>query len=552
MTHRRSLLVTLLAGALVVGSLAGFLAPRDDDFFALRKNFQILGALYEELVGGYVDPLDAEKLLRTGIEAMLRDLDPYTTFMDEADNADIDIITRGRYGGVGVNLGMRNGKVTVISTVEGASAHRQGVRPGDVITHIGGRPTERLSSGDVRGLMRGEPGTAVALTIFREGVPEALQFLLTREEVRVRNVSFAGFLGPDTTGGVGYIRLERFARDADAEVHRQLQQMLQTGRLDGIVLDLRDNPGGLLEAAVNITQLFVPQGSVIVSTEGRLPQTEHTYRSQSPPLAPDAPLVVLVNKFSASASEIVAGAVQDLDRGLIIGAPTYGKGLVQIIKPLPYNTSLKLTTSRYYTPSGRSIQAVDYRRHDGAASAIPDSLRKTYRTRAGRAVLDGRGIEPDVMLSAGAPGDLEEALDRRAAFFFFANHYAAGHPKLDPDFEIDDAVWNDFRAWLDEQDFSYRTDAERDIEALEAELKANGYVAAEAAVEALKQAVRAEKERDFARRRARLSDRLSAEILTRYEGGREQTRAALARDPAVQEALRALADPAALGRRLRP
>ena len=537
-----TLLVTLLTVLLGSGVFVGFFMPPDDDFFALRKNFQVFSAIYEELVTGYVDDLDAEALLRSGIDAMLADLDPYTAFIDEADNADIEIITRGRYGGVGLNLGMRGGKITVISPVEGASGYKQGIRAGDILTHIAGKSTEGLSLSDIRNLMRGEPGTAVEITIVREGLDEPLNFLLTREEVRLKNVTYSGFIEDDTLLGIGYIRLDRFARDADSEVQRAIKALDETGRLQSLILDLRDNPGGLLDAAVRITQLFVPQGSTIVSTRGRSPETERTYRSQTAPLLPDLPLVVLVNEYSASASEIVAGAIQDLDRGVIVGTTSYGKGLVQVIKPLPYNTSLKMTTSRYYTPSGRSIQAIDYGRHDGTSSEIPDSLRRVFRTAHGRAVLDGNGIEPDIEVSPGEVSELEQALDRRAAIFFFANHYAATHPTIPPSFTVTDEVMEEFKTWLEDQGFTYRTDAERSIDDIARALEELGYESATDEVKALRAAVAKEKAEDFDRHDERIRERLRAEILARYSGEEAQIKAALGRDAQVKAAVSLLQD----------
>lgn len=532
---------------------AGFFAPRDDDFFALRKNFQIFGAIYEELAAGYVDPLDPQRLMRAGIESMLEDLDPYTVFFDEAANSSVDVITQGRYGGVGLNLGERDGRLTVTSPVEGTSGYKQGVRTGDVVTHIAGQPTDELTMHDVHTLLRGEPGTAVEIVVEREGEPEPLRFLLTREAVQVKSVSYQGF----AADGIAYVKLDRFGREAGAEVRQALQALQQQALqqqapLKGVLLDLRDNPGGLLDAAVEISELFVPQGAVIVSTKGRAPGTERTYRSRTVPLLPEVPLVVLVNGLSASASEIVAGAVQDLDRGLVVGTTTYGKGLVQIVRPLPYNTSLKLTTSKYFTPSGRSIQAIDYGRHDGNANAIPDSLRRTYRTAAGRAVQDGRGIEPDVAAPPGSAGELEAALDRRAAFFFFANHYAAQHPTLPDGFEVTDALLADFRAWLAQERFTYRTAAERAADALTADLDAAAYDGALDEARALAEAIRKEKEADFARHAAHLKARLRTEILARYYGQQAQVEASLRYDPQVLRSLALLRDADTYTRALRP
>ena len=289
----------------------------------------------------------------------------------------------------------------------------------------------------------------------------------------------------------------------------------------------------------------MPQGSVVVSTRGRAAQTQRVYRSKAAPVAPDVPLVVLMNEYSASASEIVAGAVQDLDRGAILGVPSFGKGLVQVIKPLPYRTSLKMTTSKYYTPSGRSIQAIDYGKHDGTFIEIPDSLRRPFRTAAGRSVMDGRGIEPDVAAPLEELSELEQALKRRAAFFFYANAYTARHAEIAADFEVDDATLADFRAWLEAEDFTYRTAAEREAEALIESLDVTGYDEAQDEAEALRAAIAEAKADDFARHADRLKERLRAEILARYVSESAQVKAALDHDEQLAEALELLEDASA-------
>ncbi len=535
------LVVTLVAGAFV-----GAWTARDDDFFALRKNFEIFGAAYEELVTDYVEPLDPERMMRTGLEAMLADLDPYTTFIDEASTTDISIITRGQYGGVGLNVGTRGGQITVVAPIEGASGYKQGVRAGDVLRSVDGKATDDLSLDDVQALMRGEPGTTVTLTVAREGEPEPLEFVLTRQQVTLDNVSYRGFLrGNDDLGevqDVGYVKLDRFAREAASEVRQAVQDLQQERRLKGLVLDLRDNPGGLLDAAVDIASLFVPRGSVIVTTRGRLQETERVYRSERTPLAPDVPLVVLVNAYSASASEIVAGALQDLDRGVVMGTTTYGKGLVQVVRDLPHNTALKLTTAKYYTPSGRSIQSIDYARGDTVA--VPDSLSRTFRTKAGRRVRDQHGIEPDVVQGVAAPSELEEALMRRAAFFFFANHYAAAHEALPAGFAADDATLGAFRAWLQAEAFDYRTDAERAVARLRKGLAENGYTETRDEVDDLMTALDEAKRDDFEEHAGDLRARLQTEIWARYLSQSEQVEAALRHDEEVRAAAALLADEA--------
>lgn len=534
----RLFVVVLVVGLVGFGAGSGFFSPPDDDFFVLRKNFQIFGELYEELVGNYVEPVDAEHLMRTGIEAMLKELDPYTTFIDEADNADIDIITRGRYGGVGLNISRRNGRFVVTSPVEGASGFRQGIRTGDVITAINDNSTEELSSEDVRNLLRGEPGTIVEVTVRREGQDEELSFALTREEVALDNVTYRGFVNGEASEGLAYVRLERFTQDAGSDLRRALRTLDKETPLEGIILDLRDNPGGLLDAAVEVTSIFVPEGSTVVSTKGRAPQTERTYRSRREPLFPDTPVVVLVNEYSASASEIVAGALQDLDRGLVVGQPTFGKGLVQVIRPLSYNTSLKMTVSKYYTPSGRSIQTLDHA--DRSHEAIPDSARTAFETAAGRTVYEGRGIEPDLTISPGQNSELENALIRDAAFFFFASHFAAEHDTVGADFEPTEETLAAFRAWLDERDFSYQTRAERSVENLKAQLAENTHVRADEEVDALITAVRASKQDDFERHKEDIRERLRSEILSRYLEQAEQVRASLEDDVQYQEAVELL------------
>lgn len=527
---------------LIVGVTVGFWMPRDDEFFAIRKNFQIFGALYEELVTNYVDALNPEQVMRTGIESMLEDLDPYTVFIDEANNIDIDILTRGRYGGIGLNIGIRNGQVTVSSPIENTGGYEQGVRAGDIITTIAGQSTEGMALTDVNALLRGEPGTAVEMTIVREGEPEPLPFLLTREEVELHNVSYSGFLKDDPAAGMAYVKLERFGRNAADEVKHALDILQATAPIQGVVLDLRDNLGGLLDEAVSLTQFFVPHGSTIVSTRGRLSNTERVYRSTMQPLYPEIPVAVLVNEYSASASEIVAGAIQDLDRGVIVGVSSFGKGLVQIVRPLPYNTSIKITTAKYYTPSGRSIQAIDYGRHDGSSEAIPDSLRRTFTTLGGREVKDGRGIEPDVRVSFGEESELEEALRRRAAFFFYANHYAATHSQIEPNFVVSDAIYDDFRAWLNREGFTYSTSMEYAMGDLSEQLEANGYSSTGDEIAALNRALAQEKAMDFNRHEPRLKERLRAEILSRYLDRDKQVRASLANDGQVLRAERILQD----------
>ena len=528
-----SFLVVALGASMSLGMLVGFWMPADDDLFELRKNFEIFGAVYEELVTGYVEDLDPERLMHVGIDAMLSELDPYTTFIDEGQQTDLRVLQQGSYGGVGLNVGTRGGRITVIAPVEGASAYKQGVRAGDVITRIEKQTVDSLSVSDVETLLRGEPGTTVEVEVERAGAPARIPFTLTRKMIDVDSVPFRGFVG-DAEDGVGYVKLERFTRDAGAEVKRAIEHLQQSGTLNGLVLDLRDNPGGLLQEAVSIAELFVPEGATVVSTRGRLSKAQRSYRSDRAPLVPNVPLVVLVNGFSASASEIVAGAVQDLDRGVVLGTTTYGKGLVQVVRSLPHNTSLKMTTAEYYTPSGRSIQSVDYTASDSVS--IPDSLRRTFTTARGRRVRDQQGIRPDIIAEARAPSELEEALRRRAAFFLYANHYAAGRDTLTADFEVSDAVLGDFRTWLDEAGMTYPTDAEHAVTQLRRQLASADDERVDDELADLHAAVEREKSEGFDRHASALKDHLEAEILARFVPESDQIEASLAHDAQVDSA----------------
>lgn len=544
MTKKRLGLAVLLAAVLGLGFAAT--TAEDDDFFAIRKSIEIYGAAYKALVGQYVNDPDPERLMQSGLEAMLADLDPYTTLLDEADRTEALLRKRGGYGDVGLSLGRRGGKVVVTAPEENARAYEQGLRTGDVLLRVAGRAVDNLTLADVHELLRGEPGTSVKVKVQREGQPELMTFVLSRQKVDRRTVSHSGIISND----VGYVRLDRFGRRSGQEVRKAMKKLQKQRELNGFVLDLRGNPGGLLEQAVAVTGLFVPQGTEVVSMRGRTAQTQRTYRSKKAPLAPDVPLAVLIDDISASASEIVAGAVQDLDRGVLVGETSFGKGLVQKVEQLPYNTALKLTVAEYFTPSGRNIQSKDYRRD--SAATIPDSLRETYETKGGRTVRGGGGIMPDVKAAPPKPGALEQALKRRASFFFFANDYAARRDTLPDGFAVDDALLADFREWLEGRGFSYESDAQRALQALKGEVKKEGYAGAvRGDLKALRQALQQQKQRAFERHSSALKGELRRAILARYLDRSGQRAALMEHERALQEALRLLGDDGAYNDLLR-
>lgn len=522
-----------------------FVGFRNDDlFFQLKKNFTIFGKIYEELATGYVDPVDPEKLLRKGVNEMMRSLDPYTVFFDEADNEDAEMQMRGGLGTVGAAIGMREGKVTVVELLEGYSAAEQGIRVGDAIIQINGKPTTGQTIREIASLLNGEPGSALTLKIERQGETELLNFSLLRKKLELKNVTHAGFVADDTTRGIGYIKLAQFGRDCAREVKEAVLSLKNTHKLKGLVLDLRGNPGGLLDQAIMITSLFVPEGSAIVSTKGRLATSEQLVKSAVQPVLPDTPLTILLDRASASASEVVSGAIQDLDRGVIIGETSFGKGLVQAVKPLVYNTSMKFTTAKYYTPSGRCIQALNYSDvdEDGAPVAVPDSLRKSFKTKAGRTVKDGKGIDPDLAVKMGTTTELEQALQRRSAFLFFANQFAANRPTIATNFDVTDGLLNEFRQWLNNQNFSYKTKSEKSLEKLQAELTKAGYTRSNAQAQSLLNQINREKNDDFSRNAPRLKLLLRSAILARYYGPVAQIKAQMINDPFLSEAEKVIRD----------
>ena len=526
--------------------LAASAEAQEVDYFAIRKSFGLYGAVYEILASEYVDAIDAEALMRSGIGAMTGSLDPYTVYYDEATAAASRLQQGGDVGGVGVVVAERGGRLVVVSVLDGSDAERQGLRAGDTVVSLAGQMAAGLAAQRANGLLRGEPGSTVPLEVTREGEAEPLRFVLVRAGDPDTEVTYSGFLG-DPAEGVGYVRLGRFLQDAAGQVARAVAGLQEDGEVRGLVLDLRGNPGGLLEQAVALSGQFLPLGTVITQTRGRAAGTDQTYHTQEPPTVPDLPVVVLQDGASASASEIVAGALQDHDRAVIVGETSFGKGLVQVVRPMPYGTALKLTVSRYTTPSGREIQRLTYAQGTEATEAGPG---RTFETAAGRTVRSGVGIEPDVAVSLGEESELERALVRSAAFLRFANRFAADTPTLPTGFRVDDALLRRFQQFVEGEGLDYRTDAERTADALADDLAEAGYDGATRALRDLREAVAREKARDFERHADRLRSSLRQEILSRYVGQQAQTVDALSEDAVVAEARRLILDPAAYARAL--
>ncbi len=524
---RKKFVLLLLAG--IVAALGMGFFDNDNPYLKINKNIDIFGRVYKEISTSYVDEIDPEKFMQAGIDGMLETLDPYTVFYGDKEGEEIDLITHGQYGGVGISIGARDGYITVIAPMEGYSAQKQGIRAGDRIIEINGEKIFNMNPDSVRSRVRGEPGTEVRMKIEREGEKDPLDFVLMREEIQVNNVSYSGYLG----NGIGYIRLERFSRRAGDEVRQSIKELKAKGELRGVILDLRNNPGGLLEAAVDIVSKFVPKGSTIVTTRGRKSDEEKMYTANEEPIAGDIPLAILVNKNSASASEIVAGAIQDLDRGVIVGMRSFGKGLVQTITPISYNTSLKITTARYYTPSGRSIQEIDYmhKNKDGVFAVTPDSLKHEFTTENGRKVLDANGIAPDSVIKEEEHSALYQELIRKAMFFRFATHYVSLHHTGGADFSVDDALLKDFEEYLKTQKFEFKDDAERKLSEMKDVIQKEKYSSAVlASLESIGKQLEKEKASAFPRHADELRDELQEEIVGRYAGERGRIKASLLHD----------------------
>jgi carboxyl-terminal processing protease len=541
----------MIAGAgLFLVLSAGFIAPADSDFYQkVTRGIEVYGRVYKDVSVNYVDDIDPDKFMQAGIEGMLGSLDPYTTYIDQEDGDEVDLLTNGKYGGIGVTIGIRDGGVRVITVMDGYSAQRQGIVPGDRLLTVDGVAVAGKRPDEVRSLTRGEPGTEVTVTVEREGEARPLEFVLIREEIQVRNVTYADFVEP----GIAYIRLERFSRKAGDELRQSIKELKLKGEIAGVILDLRGNPGGLLDAAVDVVSKFVPRGTVVVRTKGRRPDADREYRTEEEPLLLTTPLAVLTDRGSASASEIVCGSLQDFDRAVIVGTRTFGKGLVQTILPLPYGAQLKITTARYFIPSGRSIQEVDYmhRDHNGVFATVPDSMKKVFRTVHGRTVMEHGGIAPDSIVTEEDDGPMVRELHRKALFFKFVSRWVAAH-KEEQGAGVNDSTLGAFRRFLAAEKFDFQEEAAAKIQELR-QIASRSHYAPEVLtdLDLLASALDREKGRGFDRYLDHLREELTMEFLARTKGERGRIEASLAGDRPVGTAIGILKNRKWYDRRLR-
>jgi carboxyl-terminal processing protease len=451
--------IIYLAGFIILFLSVGFSTLQNKDL-ELVKNLDIYYTLFRELNMFYVDETNPEELVTTSIDAMLSSLDPYTTYIPESDMDDFQFQTTGEYGGIGSLIRRSGDQVMIAEPYEGFPAAKTGIRAGDVILKVDGVSTKDMEIESVSDKLKGKPGTELKLTMERYGVPDPMEFTLTREKISILNVPYYGMIDQ----GTGYIRITNFTTGASKEVENAVKALKRDHQLNSLVLDLRSNPGGLLIEAVRICNLFVDKGEMIVYTRGKMNQWDSDYTTTQEPLDKDIPLVVMVNRGSASASEIVAGAIQDLDRGVIIGQRTFGKGLVQTSRPLKYNAQLKVTTAKYYIPSGRCIQALDYthRNEDGSVGIIPDSLISEYKTKNGRLVYDGGGVQPDFEVVPEMLSEIAVQLYTQNMFFNFATRYRNTHAEIESpeSFSLSDDDYDLFKSFIEENNFEFLTDSE--------------------------------------------------------------------------------------------
>jgi len=452
----------LIATAVIL--VTGFATVNSDIYFNIAKSIDTFGKVYREVSINYVDKINPENFMLAGIKGLLSSLDPYTTYIDETMKKDLDVITNGKYGGIGTSVGLRRNKITILDLMEGYPAQRQGLRVGDIIIKVDSIEVNKDNYEDLSKYLKGEPGKIVNLTIGREGIKDSLIFQLVLEEIVIKNVNFYGFIPED--GNIAYIKLSGFSRSAGNEVKNALLDLKSKKDIHSIILDLRGNPGGLLDQAIDVSEKFLNKGDIIVSVIGRDTSQISRYYSKETPLAEKSKLVVLVDGGTASASEIVAGAVEDHDRGVIVGEKSFGKGLVQTVLPLSFNTSLKITTAKYYTPSGRCIQEIDYSKNDEIFNDSKSENLSKFFTNNNREVFANGGITPDSIVSNSSQSKQVQTLLARGIFFQFATNYFNGNSVTNIDKLDESKLFNELLIYLSEHKFDYTSQSEKLLEEL--------------------------------------------------------------------------------------
>lgn len=520
-----------------------------DNYFEISKNLEVFASLFKELNESYVDPIEPGKAMKTGIDAMLAELDPYTNYITEDDIQNYRFQTTGSYGGIGSTVIQKDGFVAIDEPYEDSPTQQAGLKAGDLIIAIDGNSTAGKSVSDVSDFLKGSPGTKVKLTIKDAFTQAESEKTITRGQIKVTSVPFAGFVGNNQD--IAYVRLTQFTQKCSNLLLQNLDSLKRVKpNMKGIVLDLRGNPGGLLDESVDICNLFIDKNELVVSTKGKAKEWDKDFKTSRPVWDKNIPITVLINSSSASASEIVSGTLQDLDRAVIIGQKSFGKGLVQTTKPLSYNAKLKVTTAKYYTPSGRCIQAIDYsnRKEDGSLGKIADSLKTKFKTKNGRTVFDGGGVEPDVKVKAEKLGPIIPTLFKKYYIFDYATYYVKNHAEISSagEFKLSDSDFENFRIWLKDKDYSYKTEAEKTLEKFKKAAEKEQYFASiKKDYEALESALSHDKEQDLVKNKKQIMMSLQNEIVSRYYYQRGKFENGLIDDIELAKAVELLNDPAA-------
>jgi carboxyl-terminal processing protease len=532
---KRNLKKIVIVAAVFITLAAGFAFK--DNSFEISKNLDIFVTLFKTVDNYYVDEVDPAKLIRKAIDEMLKTLDPYTTFIPESEAEDLRFMTTGSYGGVGATVAKRGDYIQIAEPYYGFPAYKAGLMAGDIVLEIDGKSTKDKSVSDVSSILKGQPNTEISLLLQRPGVEKPFTKILKRANIHLDNVPYHGMVGD----GIAYITLSAFKENATNDIINSLNDLKKKGPIKGLILDLRGNPGGLLMEAVDVTNLFVEKDMLVVSTKGKVEQWNKEYKTRNTPLDLDVPLIVLVNNSSASASEIVAGALQDLDRAVIMGSKTYGKGLVQTTRPLSYNSSLKVTTAKYYIPSGRCIQQLDYANRDkqGRATRLADSLITEFKTKNGRKVFDGAGIKPDITVSDSSLPEIVRTLISDNLIFDFATDYRTRIDSIDaPEkFKLTDKEYQDFIAFVSAKNLNYRPPTEKALASLEKESKADKYFNdIKPYYDSIAVVLNRNKKRDLMAYKKDISEMLEEEIISRYYYQKGRIKYKLTHDSEIEKA----------------
>ncbi len=536
----KKLFLPAVLGISLIGLFSFTKNDQADRYFQIAKNLDIFATTFKEINTYYVDQVNPSDLVKTAIDAMLASLDPYTNYIPENEIEDYRTMTTGQYGGIGAIIGRQHEKNVIIMPYLGFPAQKSGLRTADELLSIDGIDVKEKNVADISKLLKGQANTKLIVKVKRHGAEEPIDIPIMREKITLKNVPWHGMI----SDGIGYIKLSDFTTDAGKEVKDALKELEAKGAKK-VVLDLRDNPGGLLNEAVNVASVFIPRGSEVVNTKGKMTDWNKTYNTSNNPVDTDIPLAVLTSSRSASAAEIVSGVMQDYDRGVLIGDRTFGKGLVQATRPLAYNSQLKVTTAKYYIPSGRCIQAIDYshRNEDGSVGKVPDSLKVEFNTANGRPVYDGGGITPDIKTERQYIAPITISLIARGWVFDYATEYFYKHDKISEpaNFEISDEDFADFVSWLDDKDYDYTTKVEKTLDDLKEYAKKEKYYDdIEGEIKDLEQSVKHDKKKDLQKFKKEIKTVLSEEIVSRYYYREGLIEASFKTDNTVQKAIEVL------------